>query len=49
MTIDDIEREMRTELDRLESKIDELEKTVAQLKSDIVESLEQMKKLKGEV
>ena len=27
MTIDDIEREMRTELDRLESKIDELEKT----------------------
>ena len=49
MTIDDIEREMRTELDRLESKIDELEKTVAQLKSDIEESLEQMQKLKGEV
>lgn len=49
MTIDDIEREMRTELDRLESKIDELEKTVAQLKCDIEESLEQMKKLKGEV
>lgn len=49
MTIDDIEREMRTELDRLESKIDELEKTVEQLKSDIEESLEQMKKLKGEV
>ena len=49
MTIDDIEREMLTELDRLESKIDELEKTVAQLKSDIEESLEQMKKLKGEV
>jgi hypothetical protein len=48
MTLPELEREMKNELDKIESKLEELEETVKRLQLAISDGLEQIKNLKAE-